>query len=73
MRPAAFTTISLILLLFAYLPLSHGAPVGLPSISILEKDELKPADDPSLWLYLGTAAILVILGGAFAGLTIAYV
>jgi len=29
------------------------------------------SDDPSLWLYLGVAAILVLLGGAFAGLTIA--
>ncbi|KKK12313.1 hypothetical protein P175DRAFT_0426540 [Aspergillus ochraceoroseus IBT 24754] len=30
-----------------------------------------PADDPSLWLYLGVAAALVLSGGAFAGLTIA--
>lgn len=29
------------------------------------------ADDASLWLYLGVAVILVLLGGAFAGLTIA--
>ena len=29
------------------------------------------ADDASLWLYLGFAAVLVLLGGAFAGLTIA--
>lgn len=28
-------------------------------------------EDPSLWLYLAVAAILVLLGGAFAGLTIA--
>ena len=28
-------------------------------------------DDTSLWLYLGIAALLVLLGGAFAGLTIA--
>lgn len=28
-------------------------------------------DDASLWLYLGVAVILVLLGGAFAGLTIA--
>jgi metal transporter CNNM len=30
-----------------------------------------PADDASLWLYLGVAAALVLTGGAFAGLTIA--
>jgi metal transporter CNNM len=28
-------------------------------------------EDPSLWLYLAVAAVLVLLGGAFAGLTIA--
>ncbi|KAF2494609.1 DUF21-domain-containing protein [Lophium mytilinum] len=70
-RPAAFTTISLLFLVLAYLPLSHGAPVERTSVGLLEKDEPKPADDPSLWIYLGTAAILVLLGGAFAGLTIA--
>ncbi|KAF2092547.1 DUF21-domain-containing protein, partial [Rhizodiscina lignyota] len=31
----------------------------------------KPADSPSLWAYLGTAVALVLLGGVFAGLTIA--
>ena len=37
-----------------------------------EKEDLpKDTEDPSLWLYLGVAAILVLLGGAFAGLTIA--
>lgn len=39
---------------------------------IQEGDDLpKDPDDPSLWLYLLIAAILVLLGGAFAGLTIA--
>jgi hypothetical protein len=34
----------------------------------------EPVDDPaSMWLYLLTAAFLVILGGAFSGLTIAWV
>jgi metal transporter CNNM len=28
-------------------------------------------EDANLWLYLGVAAVLVLLGGAFAGLTIA--
>ena len=36
-----------------------------------EEDLPKDAKNPSLWLYLGVAAILVLLGGAFAGLTIA--
>ena len=36
-------------------------------------DEPDPKDpqDPSLWMYLAVAAALVLLGGAFAGLTIA--
>lgn len=36
-------------------------------------DEPKSPEDAALWLYLGIALILVLLGGAFAGLTIAYV
>lgn len=36
-----------------------------------EKDGSKDAENPSLWLYLTVAAVLVLLGGAFAGLTIA--
>ena len=31
----------------------------------------KKPGDPNLWIYLGVAALLVLLGGAFAGLTIA--
>jgi len=36
-----------------------------------KKAPQKDAEDPSLWLYLLVAAVLVLLGGAFAGLTIA--
>jgi hypothetical protein len=53
---------------FARVPPSYAAPV-----SPLHDNEPKVADDPSLWAYLGVAAALVLLGGAFAGLTIAYV
>jgi metal transporter CNNM len=28
-------------------------------------------DDPEMWVYLGIAVVLVLLGGVFAGLTIA--
>jgi len=58
----------LILGSFARVPFSYAAPV-LP----FADDQPKAADDPSLWAYLGVAAALVLLGGAFAGLTIAYV
>jgi metal transporter CNNM len=60
-------------LLFALtsIPLSYAAPL----LRANEDDDVepKPAADPSLWIYLGTAVALVLLGGVFAGLTIAYV
>lgn len=47
---------------------SYAAPL----LTVFEDDnEGKPASDPSLWLYLTIAMVLVLLGGAFAGLTIA--
>lgn len=36
-----------------------------------DNDLPKDIEDPSLWLYLAIAAVLVLSGGAFAGLTIA--
>jgi metal transporter CNNM len=36
-------------------------------------DEPEAPDDAALWIYLTVAIVLVLLGGAFAGLTIAYV
>ncbi|ORY10949.1 hypothetical protein BCR34DRAFT_484856 [Clohesyomyces aquaticus] len=60
------------LLFQAFAPLVKAIPVVQRSIHILgDGDTPKPADDPSLWVYLGTAVALVLLGGAFAGLTIA--
>ncbi|KAF2181040.1 DUF21-domain-containing protein [Zopfia rhizophila CBS 207.26] len=54
------------------LPFAHAIPFKRSSIGIFEDAESpKPAGDPSLWAYLGTAVALVLLGGAFAGLTIA--
>lgn len=49
----------------------QAAPLSTIIWSKRDEPEGKPPDDPSLWLYLGIAAILVLLGGAFAGLTIA--
>lgn len=48
-----------------------GVTKAFPIVSIFDDDKGKPADDPQLWAYLGVAAALVLLGGAFAGLTIA--
>ncbi|KAH6679340.1 hypothetical protein B0J14DRAFT_295917 [Halenospora varia] len=51
---------------------ASAAPViGILGFAANEKLPEEP-EDPSLWLYLSVAAILVLLGGAFAGLTIAY-
>ena len=50
-------------------PLAELSHKHLPSA--FKRVEEPDAEDPSLWLYLGIAAVLVLLGGAFAGLTIA--
>lgn len=53
-----------------FLPLASAAPILTRHVSILEETPKSP-DDPNLWVYLGVAVALVLLGGAFAGLTIA--
>lgn len=62
-------------LVLASVPVSYAAPLLALAAEKDGGDELepKPADDPSLWIYLGTAVALVVIGGVFAGLTIAYV
>lgn len=67
-RPGTLSLIKLLLCAF----LHFGVTKALPFVSVLKEDEGKPADDPQLWAFLGTAVALVLLGGAFAGLTIAY-
>ena len=52
----------------AQLPLLAAAPIHSRLVTVQEEDE----DNPTiLWIYLATAIALVLLGGAFAGLTIA--
>ena len=59
-------------LAFGQIPLVRAAPFHTSwLLSADTEDEGKNAKDPTLWLYLGVAAALVLLGGAFAGLTIA--
>ncbi|RMD43429.1 hypothetical protein DV735_g1785, partial [Chaetothyriales sp. CBS 134920] len=72
----AFLTISKLLLLTVWpgSVTTAAAPLGnVPWFSTRESEDedLPDLDDASLWLYLGIAAVLVLLGGAFAGLTIA--
>ncbi|TVY68761.1 Protein MAM3, partial [Lachnellula suecica] len=47
---------------------ASAAPVG-QFLGIAKAEE--ESEGPNLWVYLGVAAVLVLLGGAFAGLTIA--
>jgi metal transporter CNNM len=71
-RPAILGLAKVLLLAIAQLPFVRAAPLHAPLFLFAsDKDEGKPPDDPSLWLYLSVAAFLVLLGGAFAGLTIA--
>lgn len=58
-----------IFLAFFHIPLTTAAP--LFSTSLSQDESPKEPSDPSLWLYLGFSAALVLSGGAFAGLTIA--
>lgn len=63
--------ISLIQLALAAL-LHFGATQAMP-VQVFEhegKGGMSP-DDPELWIFLAIAVALVLLGGAFAGLTIA--
>ncbi|EON68628.1 hypothetical protein W97_07886 [Coniosporium apollinis CBS 100218] len=72
-RTARLTLLNLLLVLVAYAPSIRALPTRRSPFgySITEDGEGKPADDPQLWAYLGTAVALVLLGGIFAGLTIA--
>ena len=67
----ARAVIKVLLLLTAQLPLLRASPISYDTINTLADEELKKPNDPTLWIYLSVAGALVLLGGAFAGLTIA--
>jgi metal transporter CNNM len=70
-RPAVIGIAKVLVLGLTQASTAAAAPV----LQLLgnHKHEHPDAEDASLWLYLSFAAVLVLLGGAFAGLTIAYV
>jgi metal transporter CNNM len=68
-RPAVLGLAKLIVLGLSQLSITTAAP--LKRYLHINDEELPEIEDQSLWLYLTTALILVLLGGAFAGLTIA--
>ena len=52
-----------------HLGTSYAAPLLKTAVQDVSP---KVANDPRMWAFLGTGIGLVLLGGAFAGLTIAY-
>ncbi|KAI4119879.1 MAG: hypothetical protein LQ338_007217 [Usnochroma carphineum] len=68
-RPEAFSLAKVVVYAFIALPLLRAAPLR-NGITTLEEPPMSPAK-PTLWIYLAVAIALVLLGGAFAGLTIA--
>jgi metal transporter CNNM len=72
-RPAVLSIAKLLMVGVVNLPFLKAHPLSLPYGVLANDDEAPDATDPNLWLYLGIAVFLVLLGGVFAGLTIAYV
>ncbi|KAI9776396.1 MAG: hypothetical protein M1839_009592 [Geoglossum umbratile] len=70
-RSAVLSIARLLFVLSANLPFLRASPLSASSASLSTGDEGKSPGDPRLWVYLSTAVVLVLLGGAFAGLTIA--
>jgi len=72
-HPAAVSVAKLMIVGLMNLPMLRALalPLGLSSRVVILEEGTSP-DDPSLWIYLGVAVALVLLGGIFAGLTIAY-
>lgn len=68
-RPAVVGLAKVLFLAASQMSLAGAAP--LTSWIKGHEDLPKSPDDPDLWLYLTVAMVLVISGGAFAGLTIA--
>lgn len=60
--------------LLGLLPVIRAMPLSLNPWYIAFAEDEKPPKSPqkpTLWIYLAVAIALVLLGGAFAGLTIA--
>ena len=53
------------------LPMLHALPVQFEFSEFTKQNTPLSPDNPTLWIYLAIATGLVVLGGIFAGLTIA--
>ncbi|KAL8940851.1 MAG: hypothetical protein Q9216_002603 [Gyalolechia sp. 2 TL-2023] len=69
-RPEVFSLARLFVYAFISLPLLRAAPLRNGPITAFEEAPMAPSK-PTLWIYLAVAIALVLIGGAFAGLTIA--
>jgi metal transporter CNNM len=71
-RPLVLGLAKVLFLSVGQIPLVQAAPLLARELfSATDEMEPKDPDDPELWINLTIAAVLVLLGGAFAGLTIA--
>lgn len=71
-RYSALSITKLVIFGVANLPLLSAAPTYLsPYFKTTTEKQTSTAQDPALWIYFSVAVVLVLLGGAFAGLTIA--
>lgn len=71
-RSSTLSITKLLILGVGNLPLLRAAPTYLsPFIKTTTENQPSTAQGPTLWVYLSVAVVLVLLGGAFAGLTIA--
>ncbi len=74
-RPAAVGLAKILFVAASQISLVAGAPIkeyfGIAGHGGGGDDLPKSEDDPQLWMYLAVAMVLVLSGGAFAGLTIA--
>lgn len=71
-RYSVISITKLVVLGVANIPLLRATPTYLsPYIKATTEEPPLTPKGPALWIYLSVAVVLVLLGGAFAGLTIA--
>ena len=71
-RPLVLGLAKILSLCITQLPLANAAPIYASTLfHPSDKEAEEDGPNQQLWLYLTVAAALVLLGGAFAGLTIA--
>ena len=63
--------LTLLFFCLSNLPSVAGVPLRIIPATLVEAEGGMPPDKPTFWIYLAVAVALVLLGGVFAGLTIA--